>query len=426
VPDICSIISGSILTSSYATDYPYGAVIDARGLYNNLTDNSISCASGTPFSNLTAPPPSTTILLPSTTIPITTTWTIPNNTRIVGEGRNTYIQAGSGMTGYMIEMGNSTLCPSGGCTSIGIEDLLLDASQDTEAVNGIENKWAQDSSYVDSVNMFMFQGIGLHIAAAVVSGTTSPGGANSGPYNNISMGTPNSGNPECVLLETQTRGIHGVTCVGNTNTAKITTGNAGIYVNAGNNTVEDIHVESFLTGIAVGDVPSTSPAVSNVVISNATGSSGTINVVRLCGAHAQDPADYGTCTNTTGTVEDVVVLQATSLDTPPTSPVIEDDVTGTTIHGCATCSEPLSSAIYVLGEPIGTSGTEGISRFATTPANSGTYAGSSTVPTWGAGNTQITNGSACLTPGSLYSYTSSTGSVSSVYACSYTGWQSLP
>jgi hypothetical protein len=33
VPDLCVIVN-QILTGTYATTYPNGAVIDARGLYN--------------------------------------------------------------------------------------------------------------------------------------------------------------------------------------------------------------------------------------------------------------------------------------------------------------------------------------------------------------------------------------------------------
>jgi hypothetical protein len=70
-----------------------GAVIDARGLANSSPATSMTCttANPSPWAGITNPPPST-ILLPATggTTPtpiiIPSSWVLPNNTRLIGQG----------------------------------------------------------------------------------------------------------------------------------------------------------------------------------------------------------------------------------------------------------------------------------------------------------------------------------------------------
>jgi hypothetical protein len=315
----------------------------------------------------------------------------------------------------MIEMGTSAICPTGTssqyCSAVGVENVFLEGAGDSGISGGIDNQYSQDGSYVNNVNMHQVSGTGLNVAA---------GGVNSGPYTNIAFSAyATSGAPTCVNIGAQTRGLHGITCVGSSNTKA--SGDAAIYVNASNNSVENVHVESYFDAIEVGNVNSTT--VNNVFVSNVTGSSNVTNVVRICGPHANDPADFGNCNHTSGTVTDTVVLQAANLNPAFGGTVVEDDVTSTSIQGCAPCELPAGSAIYTLGESVG----GGYSRFATTPANSSQNYGthSTPVPTWGAGQNPITSGSACLTPGALYSNTSG-GSGTTIYVCTYSGWLSLP
>src|SRR4029077_5091461 len=118
--------------------YLNGAVIDARGLYDSGNHNAKIKCTVDPFGSLGQPPPPAPILLPSATIPISATWTLPNSTRIVGQGSRTAVSGVSGadstmlsadasLSGYMIEMGSS--CPTEGCTSVAVEHLELDATQ---------------------------------------------------------------------------------------------------------------------------------------------------------------------------------------------------------------------------------------------------------------------------------------------------------
>jgi hypothetical protein len=423
-PDLCVIINGILLGSTGYPAYPSsGAVIDARGLGGNGV--TIGCLPGTPFSGVPATLPSTTILLPTGTIPINVTWTLPNNTRIVGEGPQTIIQAASTFSGtsYMIEMGSGppstpVVCPSAGstyvCTSVGIEHLQLDA-QHNSSVGGIDNEWAQGASYVNDVNVHQFSQTGLSVSAP-----------NSGPYSNLSMsasGPSPSSATHCVVIAAQTRGLHGITCTGNATTGD-NTGDAAILVNASNNSIEDVHVEGFWDALEIGSGTGTGN-VGNIVVSNINGSSSggcsscyVVNVVHICGLHSTAP--FGSCNSTSEIVTDVSVLAATNL-TPYASIVnttIADDVSQTVIEKCSQC-QPVTTAFYSLGEMVG----GGYSRFATNPANpneGNSYGLSSTVvPTWGFGTSSITNGSPCYTPGALYSNTLATSGNSSVFACTY-------
>jgi hypothetical protein len=150
---------------------------------------SMTCG-GTPWSGITSPPPST-ILLPAGTIVIPSTWVLPQNTRLVGEGENnplssapgTTIQAASGsLLSTMIQFGSSSVCSSGVCSGISVERLTLDGRAQT--VHGIVNQFSQTNTYVDHVTLYQILGTGLLISSSGSSSAT-----NSGPYTNITFDT---------------------------------------------------------------------------------------------------------------------------------------------------------------------------------------------------------------------------------------------
>jgi len=449
-PDLCLLIN-NILTSvyfNYSQQYPNGAVIDARGLVYPKSLTQIVCTID-PFQGVGATSPST-ILLPAAEIPVSTTWTLPNNTKIIGEGVSTLLSAQAQFTGsYMIAMGSSSSCPAEGCSGVGIEHLKLGAGGNA-GVNGIHNQYSQTPSYVNDVVLSDFTGTGLRIEGP--SGT-APGAIDSGPYSNMTYIPPmnagpdcnSTGCPLCVDIEAQTRGIHGFTCRGNQYTANQQNGQGypGIVVNASNNTLEDIHFEAFWDAIEVGNTSSATP-VSNVVISNVTGSpsdtestctqqpSGNLcqvhNVVHICGPNFNSGS--GHCPITGGTVSDVTILQADDfLDVqPPATNVIQDDVSGTTLVRLSSTSPPTTAGMYVLGEALG--GNAGHTRFAVSPAPTGNFASSSTVvPTWGVGTVGVATQS-CSTPGAVYSNTQGTSSGNSVFVCTGSSgsfvWQPIP
>jgi hypothetical protein len=213
--DLCKILN-HILDPRNGILPSVGGVIDARGLPFTMPTTSMTCTSATPspWAGITSPPPST-ILLPATTasapIVIPSTWTLPSNTHLIGEGDNisssttisTTIQAGPSFSASTntIEFGSSSVCPSGGCTGISVENLTLDGQG--QSINGISNALSQDSSYVNHVRLYQILGTGLS-----VSGNAS----NSGPYSNITFDTGANFSAAGPCVNTNglsgTRGIH--------------------------------------------------------------------------------------------------------------------------------------------------------------------------------------------------------------------------
>jgi len=196
-------------------------------------------------------------------------------------------------------------------------------------------------------------------------------------------------------------------------------GEAGIVISASNNAVEYAHLESFYDGIEVGG--STTTPVRNIFLSSVTGSNGLTNVVHICNS------THTTCTTyDAAAVEDVTAWEVGLIENQAAATIL-DDVTQTSIEDCSTGGVPVTTASYILGEPVGSAG---YSRFASNPSYPTTstcvyYGSSSTaVPTWGIGATSLPSLPACLTPGALYSNTAG-GSSSSVYVCTYTGWKPI-
>jgi hypothetical protein len=227
---------------------------------------------------------------------------------------------------------------------------------------------------------------------------------------------------------------------------------AGIYVNASNETIEDVHIESFWDGIEVGvSAVGTPGTATNVTLSNIagseTGSSGyTTNTIHLCGNHPWDSSNSSTCASTSGmTVEDITILDAMNLNPPYTlnmttkiaPTIIADDVTANAIASCRTngnppgCPTVLSTAIYALGEPDGGATTgASFSKFTSSPATpNGNYQSppyTSYMPTWGVGSGAPNNGNTayCSPVGAIYSQTTASGK--SVYVCTPAGeWATI-
>jgi hypothetical protein len=220
-PNLCSVLN-FVLTPINGIIPSTGAVIDARGLPGSRPPTSMTCTgtNPSPWAGITNPPPST-ILLPATTaaapIVIPSTWILPNNTRLIGEG-NTITSSGStpGTTlqvsgtftapGPMIQFGSSSGC----CTGISVEHLTLDGTGGF--INGIVNQNAGDLSYVDQVGLYRILGTGL-----TISGTAN----HSGPYSNIIYdlgGYSGNSGTVCASINglSDTRGIHGLTCISET------------------------------------------------------------------------------------------------------------------------------------------------------------------------------------------------------------------
>jgi len=328
--------------------------------------------------------------------------------------------------------GQGNSCPSTPYTGIAIEHLEL---QTQGSYGGIENECAGPSSYVNDVKITGYAPTCVSGGTTCLNGnglTIGPGATNSGPYTDIQViavpGKNNCGpfpatHLNCVLVETQTRRIHGFTCLGNSTTGA---SDAAILVNGSNNSIEDIHIESFYDGVGLGNTNSS--AIGNIFVSNIEAgdtfgcTNGAVaNAVHVYGS-VNDAALFG-------------ISNGPSPDLLNTAPIsIRDEETGAIIQGCKTagCVNPITSGLYILGGPDGGSTGE-YSRFAVNPANPTLYGSSSTiVSTWGAGNpTGTVQGTTCYTPGALYSFTGAGAGNESVYVCTYASsggetWQAIP
>ncbi len=374
--DICAVLN---FIMSPGHGYPLaGAVIDARGL-PGTTGTGMTCTAS-PWAGITNPPPST-ILLPAGTIVIPTTWVLPSNTRLVGEGDGipsttsstffspgTMIQVASGsLLSTMIQFGSSSVCPGSvpTCTGISVENLTLNGL--AQSVDGIVNQYAQSNSYVDHVSIYQILGTGL-----LISDSGSSSASNSGPYTNITFDTGGySGAPSTACAQiigtSGTRGIHGLKCKSETQDA-----NAAVLVDASNNSIEDVTIVGFYDGILVGaNAAAQSNVLVNIIGDTAAGST-PVNAVHISNHN---------------TVTDLSIMGASNSGLSGTY-TIQDDVTGPHLLD-------QTIGIYALGESAG-SGVH--SRFSTSP----------NVAHWTVGTAAPLNTPAC-TRGSLYSCTGPTG-----------------
>lgn len=371
--DVCAALNAVFKSS--ANPYPTaGAVIDARGVNPGTTQT----CSLSPWNGVTTPPPST-ILLPSGTIIINNGLTLPNKTRLIGAGGGslstsggaTVIQAGSSFpSATMFLMGSSALCGTS-CTGISLEDLWLDGQG--QSINGILNQYGQELTYVKRVTFYQIMGTALSL--------TNTNSVNSGPYSELafSLGSHSasaSATTACVQIKgVSTRGLHGVSCNGNTG-ASGTIPNAGIFLDASNNSIEDVRVEGFGDGVRVGS----NASAQGDVLFNIAGGTNVTNVVSI--------------TNTTGkSVSDLSIMAVSNgavAGSGGATNTIADSRTSTTLTDATV-------GMYVLGKVM-TSGTGtiiGESRFTTSPNTA----------TWGVGSASPSG--ACKV-GSLFSNTGGT------------------
>jgi hypothetical protein len=414
--DFCAKVYAAI------SGQPAGTVIDARAV------TPLTCTNTPWWNGTTSIVTPTTILLPSGTITISTTWFVPNFTKISGTGSSTVIAAASGFqqpTGLnynsnaLIEMGYDYTNASGqkcspygtspcvcgtasssgassDCQSVQIEHMTVDGTNYSTG-NGIYNNASQELSYVNDVTFNNIGGTGLIVGDVNSSrNPLGPNGGHSGPYTNLlfNAGSNTVSGTACVEVGTVTWGVHGITCNANGENAPA----AAIYVNGLNSSIEDVQVDGFVDGILVGSV-SGFPAGNNVIFNvngaNSHNVSGLKNVVHISNANAtsdlmSDVAFMGITSSASGvhTVQD---------DTSTPSTVITD----------------ANLAMYMLGEStvLGSS-VNWQSRLTT----------SLSVPSWGMGP-NIPAG-ACSSNGRLFSNTS--GSLgSTLYACVNGSWTNI-
>jgi hypothetical protein len=155
------------------------ATIDARGLTGTQT------CSASPFPTISHVTASGRLLLGNSQITTSVTWQIPSRTHVEGMGvagltsgttDNTLIQAGSGLTGAVIQLGGGV----SGDFDAQVKSLTVDAAGIASV--GILNDSAEEGSTVENVNIWNASGYGLALEA-----TASVSAGNSGPYRNINI-----------------------------------------------------------------------------------------------------------------------------------------------------------------------------------------------------------------------------------------------
>ena len=446
-PDLCVAINGILTSTNYSRNYPNGAVIDVRGILPPVGTTALTCNTD-PFSGVTAP---STILLPGTSIQTVTTWTLPSNTRIIGEGpgHNNYTEVQIELAGFtgtsMVQMGPT----SGSATGVAIEHIRFDGLGATTqtVVDGIDNASAGDGSYVNDVgiadigptasNASIIDKACTPNGGAVTGLCIGPGATYSGPYSNIAIKpSSNCGSgvmcqqTACVKIQAQTRGLHGLTCTGfsvnDTNWPK-----AAIYLDAYGTTIENVHVEGFYDAIVVGDYADLqggvvtgdqSKAVVGNTIADLTGAYGdgpVQNAVHICNpSYAYGNPNPTACSSTSSLpVGNLVLSQILSKGNGAncTNPgfcadAIRDD--NATWQGGLNPSNGIAFVgLYTVGI---SSPNNGYSRFTTSPGNSPSPA----TPTWGVGTTNLI-GVSCTNNGAIYSNTSgSANSKNTIFVCS--------
>jgi hypothetical protein len=440
--DFCSIVKQAILDNS--AGFSTGLVVDARGVTYSL--GGAETCTVNPFDTVNIP---VTLLLPPETLKVLTTWILPNNTRVVGTGRLSQLRATVGFTPdpnnpveAMIEMGNTSVCPSG-CTGISIEHLKLDGNLlnvNGVGLTGIYNGSAKDGSYVDDVEFYQVGAVQGQSNSVLTTGLLIDTGASgSGPYSKITFSgvsatlcddglCGNNHHATCqptaaVQIRAATRGLHSITSTAvadQANGVRCAGPQAGIYLDASSNSIEDAHFEGFYDGIVVGaNINGQGAPVTGNVISNVNGGFGgnsgsMINMVHICSP--QSPAGSA-CSSTSVSAKDLTILDTASVGSGALRmTTIKDDLTGTFVNSSASTTRV---AMYSLGEPMGAS----YSRFTTSLGS--TNGSSPVMPTWAVGNTALGTGTtSCSTPGALYSNTAGTGSGGSsntLYICSQAG-----
>jgi hypothetical protein len=383
--DVCAKISSAI-SAAVADGFTTGVVIDARG-----AGTGVCTSSPTTNSN------PATILLPAGTITLPSTWTLGNETRLIGLGRNqTTIKPAATFTGSaVIEMGSSSACPSAGCTGVVVSELWVQGASTGTSLTGIENGYSNQFSYVEHVSITNFDDNGLLIEGAIADGINTYLADGSGPYTDLIISSVNATATSCVNLQARTNGIHGLTCTSNGSTL------AGIYLDGSGNTIEDVHFEGVVDGILVGS-QHTSAENSVINITGLNGSGNLTNDIHVSNAQ----------TSGSPNVKDLTLLGISPYNlTISGGNALKDDLTGIDIPRAD------NIALYALGESFG----GGYTLFGTTPITPGTTSG---LPTWGVGTTNV-GSETCNTPGSLYSNPSG-ASGSTVFVCTAAKtWQSL-
>jgi len=269
--------------------------------------------------------------------------------------------------------------------------------------------------------------------------STSSGAAYSGPYTNMNFTgpsdctSPNNNSvmclpTACVKIQSQIRGLHGITCTGKADQSQAPP--AAIYLDAYNDSVENVHVEGFYDAIVVGDdkdgeinsnnnISVTGNVIANVVGAYGGNSGPVWEAVHICNPAASSQNSLTACTTISTsppTVSNLTIMQAQSKgngSAPSFSAItIQDDVAGATLN---TATSAAFVGLYALGGSVGSiTNPPAYSRFTTS--------NSASTPTWAVGSHDALTTVSC-TNGAVYSNTAGvSGMKDTIYVCTGGVW----
>jgi Pectate lyase superfamily protein len=399
--DVCTAIQ-SILNI-----YPKGVVVDARGVNSGQSQNCLV----DPW-DVASQPSSSIILLPSGTITVSKRWTLPSQTRVLGEGPgNTILRVAASFSGgAILQMGGHPVTNvSQGCDlcfGISIGDLTLDGGTNSAIIDGIDNFNAEELSSADHVRMMNITGIGLNLNFITAPPPANNGAAShSGPYSDLSIAVATSAAACVKIFGSEPRGIHGIVCASTSNT------HSAISLDGSNTTIENASINGFTDGIYVG---ANGPAQGNL-LSNISGGAQLTNLIHISNAMSTSSSCIGQNALNPVNVNNACDLSIHAAKSSAGN-TIKDE-----LPGGVTLTDP-SVAMYAVGQPLsavigGTTTIIGYSRFST-----GTRTSGPNLPSWIVG-TSTAPSNPCAT-GSLYSRTSSSVGTT-LWGCAGGSWQAI-
>ena len=247
----------------------------------------------------------------------------------------------------------------------GIESLMVNCNSVAGGL-GIQTLLGQEESFVSDVAISACLGAGFNIQGS--------GAQNFGPVSNIDIepGGSATAQTECIIdtVVAGWRGIHGMTCTG----PATATGSGAAVMNTGIDesseavTLENIHLESMVTGIEVAAQNTQSPSIASpgqgITLTNINGWTGAAPVTTLV-----DISNNGHTV-----VNQAIDVNANGLVLPQGTYILRDNIVGPTGGAGITALTDAAVAKYVLGQTsAGSSSNSNRTRITSSPNATNIY-----------------------------------------------------
>jgi|HubBroStandDraft_1064217.scaffolds.fasta_scaffold44079_2 hypothetical protein len=379
--DICARINtawGMVLGQAPTGNTPpnvNSVTVDARGF-----TGSWNCESSPFTPSGTSLLPNGVLLLGNAIITTSVTWFVPSHTSLIGiGGGNTTVGSGYGVNTVIRAAdpfaANSPVLQMGASSSKGgpwfgiiIRNLTVDCNAQANCV-GIFNNEAEENSMVEQVQIWDAPSYGLHVSAANTNDTSHPGATNSGPYRNIEIAYTSNCGSACnaaVGLQvdgpgTQISGSATARSIREFNDITVTGHGAGYLIGPAvvivgvSTAFTNSHIEYAQTGLAIGNVSSTSPCTFGTISGNCVTDGvevSNVSIGTLTGNPSQIAVAVGNSTSGAPATYDVTLTGIANQTVNAKSTTLQDNMSGTTL---SSGSDPYIG-LYALGRcPAGAS-----------------------------------------------------------------------